>query len=195
MTKTADGKTSASEADEFFAQNQQAGNLFQFITGKQFLFIIDEPMILPTLMFIKKIPEQTKKQIYILKKNDSSLHSYKGTEFFPNEATVLSSTSSEEIYKIFESQFIGTKLFLSVQWSMLKELKKLALRAGFNEDEIQAQGWGEKEERVFCIKCYHLNKLTAQKQVTCEKCHASLEVSRHYSRLHDAYLGYLKIIS
>lgn len=113
------------------------------------MFIIDEPMILPTLMFIKKIPEQTKKQIYILKKNDSSLHSYKGTEFFPNEATVLSSTSSEEIYKIFESQFIGTKLFLSVQWSMLKELKKLALRAGFNEDEIQAQGWGRKRKGYF----------------------------------------------
>ncbi|WP_379970287.1 hypothetical protein [Ectobacillus sp. sgz5001026] len=105
--------------------------------------------------------------------------------------TFLSAPTYEAVYEIFEHQTMGTKLCLSGTWPFVDLAVKAAHNAGFTDEEIQYRGFGPKEEKVFCIKCYHLNK--KQDEQVCDNCQTRLSVSQLFSKRHGAYLGYINI--
>lgn len=91
-------------------------------------------------------------------------------------------------------QKIGTYLYISAKWETVGQLIKIATRAGFTEEEMQAKGFGKRVKRVFCARCYAINPVvTAELEIVCKQCGQKLEVSTHYSRLHDAYYGFVTI--
>lgn len=94
---------------------------------------------------------------------------------------------------ILTQQLIGTHLFISGKWPFVQAIKEQACSAGFSEDEITTLGIGPKEEKVFCVKCYSYNRKVHEKEISCEHCHTHLQVSNHYSRRHQAYLGNIRI--
>jgi len=105
----------------------------------------------------------------------------------------ISSFTDEEIQSILDKQMMGTKLFISGSWSMVREVKEIAYAAGFTDEEIQAREIGEKEEKVYCVKCYKFSRKTESNELACEHCNTLLDVSGHYSKTLDSYLGYIHI--
>lgn len=94
-------------------------------------------------------------------------------------------------------QRMGSYLYIAAHWNQLKAIKQLAEEIGFSEEEAQYIGYGEKEKYLFCCRCQGITKLDAQNreqvEVNCIHCDLLLEISDHYSRLRDAYLGYVDI--
>ncbi len=105
----------------------------------------------------------------------------------------ISSFTDEDIQSILDKQLMGTKLFISGTWSMVQDVKKIAYAAGFTDEEIQTKEIGEKEDKVYCVKCYKFSKKTKSNNLTCEHCNTLLDVSEHYSKTLDAYLGYIHV--
>ncbi|MEH7479542.1 dimethylamine monooxygenase subunit DmmA family protein [Neobacillus drentensis] len=92
-------------------------------------------------------------------------------------------------------QRMGSYLYIAAHWNQLKTIKQLAEEIGFSEEEAQYIGYGEKEKNVFCGRCHGITTIdtenTEQVEVDCIYCNLRLEISNHYSRLRDAYLGYV----
>lgn len=105
----------------------------------------------------------------------------------------ISSFTNEEVQSILDNQLMGTKLFISGSWSMVQDVKQVAYAAGFTDEEIQTREMGEKEEQLYCVKCYKISKKTNSDQQKCEHCNTLLDVSEHYSKTLDSYLGYIHI--
>ncbi|MED4286838.1 dimethylamine monooxygenase subunit DmmA family protein [Priestia megaterium] len=101
--------------------------------------------------------------------------------------------SNQEVPDILAEQLMGTKLFISGLQSMVREVKEIAYDAGFTDDEIQYKEIGPRKEKVLCVKCYQLNGKKNEHEIICEHCNTFLDVSTHFSRRLDAYLGYIKI--
>ncbi|MCM3651699.1 dimethylamine monooxygenase subunit DmmA family protein [Metabacillus litoralis] len=114
-------------------------------------------------------------------------------QLLPKRIQSLSAISYQEVSPILAKQVIGTKLFISGGWPMVNELKDIANSFGFSDDEIQVSGIGRKNERIFCIKCYHIIRKKNDDEATCENCNTTLDASTHFSKRHDAYLGYIKV--
>lgn len=112
---------------------------------------------------------------------------------FPKQSPYLSSFSILEIPHLLNHQVIGSRLFISGEWPTIHAVKEEAYKIGFSEDEIQTVGIGSKEEKVFCAKCYSYNVKKKENELLCEHCHTLLDVSNHFSKRHDAYLGYIKL--
>ncbi|KAB8137456.1 hypothetical protein F9U64_09460 [Gracilibacillus oryzae] len=90
-------------------------------------------------------------------------------------------------------QRIGTYVILGCEAGMANSLKKQAEQAGFSDQEIRVLSVGEVEAKLFCVKCYHYNSINSQDTVLCKHCQTKLDVSTHFSRVRDAYLGYVAI--
>lgn len=101
--------------------------------------------------------------------------------------------SCREMEDWLSKQKIGTYLYISGKWEMVEQLIRIATRVGFTEEELQAKGFGKREKRVFCGRCYAINPTTTEREIVCRQCGQTLEVSTHYSRLHDAYYGFVTI--
>ncbi|WP_285289978.1 dimethylamine monooxygenase subunit DmmA family protein [Bacillus sp. ISL-75] len=115
-------------------------------------------------------------------------------KILPNRIHIVSSFTEQEISPILQVQVMGTKLYIAGQWSMMNKVKEMAYQEGFTDEEILFNGIGPKDEWVFCVKCYQINrKVDVGHDFVCEHCSATLDVSVHYSKRLDAYLGYLKI--
>ncbi|WP_318503710.1 dimethylamine monooxygenase subunit DmmA family protein [Bacillus sp. T3] len=125
------------------------------------------------------------------KKSDNSVLDF--TEKLGVEVAFLQDYYPEMVTPILSKAKMGTKLYLIGEWKMVLDIKQQALEFGFTEEEIIAKGIGEKEEHVFCVKCYHINKKTEKTVIRCEKCQQKLDVSAHYSKRHDAYLGFISL--
>ncbi len=91
----------------------------------------------------------------------------------------------------FNQQKMGTYLYLSGRWEMTDEVKKLAIKLGFSEQEMQINVWGASKKNLLCCKCHGINEIDDLVQITCLHCGLELSVSDHYSRRLDAYLGYV----
>lgn len=128
--------------------------------------------------------------IYFTSKKKSEKYLLDFTEKLGVEVSFL---DAEKVNPILSTAKMGTKLYLIGDWKMVLDLKQQAFDAGFTNDEIIIKGIGEKEEHVFCVKCYHLNKKTERKELECVNCHQKLEVSNHYSWRHDAFLGFISL--
>ncbi|PGT76585.1 dimethylamine monooxygenase subunit DmmA family protein [Bacillus sp. AFS040349] len=112
---------------------------------------------------------------------------------FPIPIQFISNYSSEVISPYLEDRLVGTKLFISGPWTMMTKIKNTAYLVGYSDEEIQTNILGKKSEKLFCVKCYGFNKKQDDEAI-CQHCLTLLDVSSHYSRRLDAYLGYIKAI-
>ena len=93
----------------------------------------------------------------------------------------------------FSQQKMGTYLYLSGKWDFVYRLKNVAFEAGFTEYELQIKVIGPIRKQLICCKCHGVNDVDEEMHITCMHCGISLEVSNHYSRRLEAYLGYSSI--
>ncbi|MFC0190182.1 hypothetical protein ACFFJY_17935 [Fictibacillus aquaticus] len=105
---------------------------------------------------------------------------------FRHSMTVEMLSFNEELADQLARQKIGTYLYAALPWQQLAQVRKWAEDAGFSDEEAEYMGYGEKEQHVYCCRCHAVGKDT----VKCGECGLLLELSDHYSSLHDAYLAY-----
>ncbi|MDR7074402.1 dimethylamine monooxygenase subunit DmmA family protein [Fictibacillus barbaricus] len=90
-----------------------------------------------------------------------------------------------------EKQKIGSYLYVSLPKSEIYQARVLAEKLGFSEETAQFIGYGENVVRVFCSRCHSINKtVEEQREILCQQCVLELSISDHYSKKHNAYLGY-----
>lgn len=118
-------------------------------------------------------------------------------EFFFLENKQNSVPTFTNLSKWLSGQRMGSYLYIAAPWSQFKFIKQLADEIGFSEEEAQFIGYGEKEKKVFCCRCHGITRLEVEQkellEVNCIHCDLLLEISNHYSRLRDAYLGYVDV--
>jgi dimethylamine monooxygenase subunit C len=90
-------------------------------------------------------------------------------------------------------QKMGAYLYIAGQLDFVKRVEKIAYEFGFSEQEIQVKVIGPIKKKLVCCKCHGFNEIEAELMIICSKCGIELEVSDHYSRRLDAYLGYISI--
>lgn len=163
--------------------------------SRKVLLFIDESAIFESLAIIYSLFfNKIETYLYVkTERKQGGTMSYV-QNLLPNRISFISSCSYQEIFPILNEQVMGTKLFISGTWPMISEVKKIAYTAGFTDEEIQYKGIGQKNETVFCVKCYHLNRKKNEYKIICEHCNTVLDVSTHFSRRLDAYLGYIKVV-
>ena len=162
---------------------------------RKMVLIIDEATLFESLPFIESLSiNQIETNVYVKSdQQQGELVNYLKQKL-RNNINVLSSFKSEEAGSIFDEHTIGTNLFISGSWSMIQNIKEMAYDSGFTDEEIQYKGIGQKNEKVYCVKCYSYNGKIKTDEIECEHCNSVLDVSRHYSSRLDAYLGYVKDI-
>ncbi|NHM32278.1 dimethylamine monooxygenase subunit DmmA family protein [Neobacillus terrae] len=112
----------------------------------------------------------------------------------PFDFMIIGDKSDAFLEHWYSQQKMGTFLYLSGQWEFIKRLKKLALEAGFSEYEMQINIVGQISKKLVCCECYGVNEfIDDDLHLTCKHCGIVLEVSSHYSRRLEAYLGYTSI--
>lgn len=102
--------------------------------------------------------------------------------------------SEQPLKTYLTEQKIGTYLYIAGNWAWMKELVQVAADAGFTIEEMQFKGLGPLRKKIFCSHCYAIFPIDHQSETICPECGVALTASSHYSRLHDAYLGYMKIL-
>lgn len=93
----------------------------------------------------------------------------------------------------FGQQKMGAYLYISGTWEFVKKLESLAMEAGFSDHEMQTAVTGPAPKQLVCSSCHELNEADQSASITCKHCGQELEISNHYSRRLDAYLGYVAI--
>ncbi|CAM3853888.1 dimethylamine monooxygenase subunit DmmA family protein [Mesobacillus thioparans] len=93
----------------------------------------------------------------------------------------------------FNTQKMGTYLYISGSAEFVMMVKELAFEAGFSEHEMQIVTRGFLPKKLICCNCHSENEAGDNKHVKCRLCGQELEASNHYSRRLDAYLGYVTI--
>jgi dimethylamine monooxygenase subunit C len=93
----------------------------------------------------------------------------------------------------FCTQKMGTYLYISGSAEFVKMVKELAFETGFSEQEIQTATKVFLPKKLICCTCHGENEAWENQIVICRLCGQELEVSDHYSRRLDAYLGYVTI--
>lgn len=111
----------------------------------------------------------------------------------PFDFLVIEHESDSFLELWLNQQKMGTYLFLSGTWKFVNRLKNLALEAGFSDHEMQLNVQGPVSTRVICCKCHGVNDVEDELHIICIHCAVDLEVSSHYSRRLEAYLGYTSI--
>lgn len=93
----------------------------------------------------------------------------------------------------FIQQKMGTYLYISGAADFVKRVQNIALKTGFSEHDLQSFPIGPMKKKLICCTCHGENEVDDGTHVTCANCGQELEVSDHYSRRLDAYLGYVMI--
>ncbi|MBM7570189.1 dimethylamine monooxygenase subunit DmmA family protein [Aquibacillus albus] len=114
-------------------------------------------------------------------------------QLVPIEFSFAKVITEETVQEVLSNQTIGTYLLLGCDSELVRTIKRQAIEIGFSEQEMRLLQVGEKKEKLFCVKCYHYNNLTDEHTVVCNHCQTKLDVSEHYSRVKEAYLGYIAI--
>lgn len=114
-------------------------------------------------------------------------------EKVPFDIKVIEDVSDVSLEQWFSQQKMGTFLYLSGSWEYVNQVKKLAFGAGFSEHEMQINVCGSINKKIICCRCYGENDAAVATQMICKQCGLELEVSDHYSRRLDGYLGYATI--
>lgn len=111
----------------------------------------------------------------------------------PYQFFMIEKESDYCISQLLSQQKMGTYLYLSGKWEFVNRLMSLALEAGFTEHDMQMKVLGPIQKKLICSKCYGVNDVGDHLHITCNHCHLKLEVTNHYSRRLEAYLGYSPI--
>ncbi|MCQ6281199.1 dimethylamine monooxygenase subunit DmmA family protein [Bacillus sp. EB600] len=162
---------------------------------RKMLFLIDESVLFESLTFIDLHSINNIETIIYVKTDRQQEEILDHLQHIPQyKINLLPTIENEKIHAIFKEQKIGTKIFISGPWSMIYHIKDIANTVGFTDDEIQYNGFGQKDHKVYCVKCYSYNKMSNNKVITCEHCKVVLDVSNHFSKRLEAYLGYIQVI-
>lgn len=161
---------------------------------RKVLFLIDESDLFDSLAIIELL-SQTKIETAIYVKTDRPQGEILDhiQHITHNKINYVSSFENDLIESLLNEQLIGTRIFISGPWAMFKQIKAIANTAGFTDEEIYFNGAEERNNKVYCVKCYSYNKSQNTNQITCEHCNTILDVSRHFSKRLDAYLGYIQV--
>ncbi|SDJ11620.1 dimethylamine monooxygenase subunit DmmA family protein [Alteribacillus bidgolensis] len=168
---------------------------------KKVLLLIDKLALIESLAIVHSLSINKIETQFFLKINSQqesifnymALRNYLQEIPYNNAAILPSSSYDKKVQSIFEKQKIGTNIFISGSFSMLDSLKQKAYEAGFSDEEIQYRGFGQKQEKIYCVKCYSYNKKHSTQTIECENCNTILDVSDHFSRRLNAYLGYIDV--
>ncbi|MGD6964246.1 dimethylamine monooxygenase subunit DmmA family protein [Fictibacillus phosphorivorans] len=91
-----------------------------------------------------------------------------------------------------KSQKMGTFVYLAIPFLVLQQFRKALEDIGYLEEDVQYIGYGERKIPVFCCRCHEINMSNQeQNRLLCDRCSLELEVSDHYSAMHNAFLGYV----
>jgi dimethylamine monooxygenase subunit C len=93
----------------------------------------------------------------------------------------------------FSIQKMGAYLYISGTSDFVKRIQSKAMEAGFSEHDMQSLTIGPAKKKLICCTCHGRNEVSDLHYVFCGQCGEELEVSDHYSRRLDAYLGYVTI--
>lgn len=165
-------------------------------SSKKVLLFIDKSALFNSLSIIHFLEDhKIQSQIYIPPDQSQLKNSYEPQSILPNSAHHVSNFSADVIAPVLSKQVIGTRVYISGQWPMIDRIKEVAYNQGFTDEEIIINGIGQREKHIFCIKCYQLNcnKFDVGQDYVCEHCKTKLDVSSHYSKRLNAFLGYIKI--
>ncbi|MFT9598607.1 dimethylamine monooxygenase subunit DmmA family protein [Mesobacillus sp.] len=115
-------------------------------------------------------------------------------ENVPFEFHILQEESEERfVNEWFSKQKMGAYLYISGTADFVKRIQGVAMKAGFSEHDMQSLIIGPAMKKLVCCTCHGENEVLDQSQVACLHCGQKLEVSDHYSRRLDAFLGYVTI--
>ncbi|MBT2692223.1 hypothetical protein J7E32_04365 [Bacillus sp. ISL-55] len=88
---------------------------------------------------------------------------------------------------------MGTYLYISGSSDFVKRIQGAAMEAGFSQYDMQSHTIGPARKKLICCTCHGENEVLNQSDIVCGHCGEKLEVSDHYSRRLDAFLGYVNI--
>ncbi|MGE8081214.1 dimethylamine monooxygenase subunit DmmA family protein [Peribacillus loiseleuriae] len=161
---------------------------------QKMLFIIEQTALFVNLAEIDFLSlKNIEFSVFVIGEEKDPIRDYLQNKHGCN-VTILPSFTSHDVQTVLDKQLIGTKLFISGDWSMVRDVKQAAYSVGFTDKEMQTKEIGIKEEKVYCVKCYNHNKKTNSSEITCVHCHTILDVSNHFSKRLDAYLGYIQVV-
>ncbi|WP_175638472.1 dimethylamine monooxygenase subunit DmmA family protein [Metabacillus schmidteae] len=163
---------------------------------KKLLLFIDDFSLIESLALIRYLTTQPfNGYVYLLTEmNNEDNKSLYFQDILGNQFSKIS-FSHKELNQTLQSQEIGTRLFLVGKWAMVDDIEKIAHEIGFTNEEIVKHGLGEKVDHIFCVKCYQfsIKQDPLQEETTCSHCQIRLDISNHFSKRHNAYLGYIHI--
>ncbi len=170
---------------EFFEQQHRS---------RKVLFLIDESDLSNSLTIVESLSKNNiETEIYV--KTDRQ-----GGEILNNIEQLtgkknhyVSDFENNQVETLLNEQLMGTKIFISGAWESFNRIQTIANRVGFSDDELYFNGVEESNNKVYCVKCYSYNINTQNSnEITCEHCGTNLDVSGHFSKRLDAYLGYIQ---
>lgn len=112
----------------------------------------------------------------------------------PFDFHILQEEREESVVdKWFSQQKMGAYLYISGTADFVKRIQNKALEAGLSEHDFQSLIIGPAKKKLICCTCHAESVVEEQVHIICADCGQELEVSDHYSRRLDAYLGYVSI--
>ena len=115
-------------------------------------------------------------------------------ENVPFDFHIFHEESEESFMDIwFSQQKMGAFLYISGKADFVKRVQNKAFKIGFTEHDSQSLSIEPAKTILVCCTCHGENEVNHETHVTCAHCGQELEVSNHYSRRLDAYLGYVTI--
>lgn len=166
--------------------------------GNKHLLFVDNSGVqqaFPVMLALARTGGQA--EVYYLpntgKAASAALRSYVKRMDFPLHTIRVS--GERRISKILTSQTMGTRIMAFCNWPDFSRIRNLARQAGYSHEEIQGFGFGEKEDHVFCARCYARQRKLYETEMICAHCDTPLIVSNHYSPRLESFMGYVSINS
>ncbi|RAS74554.1 dimethylamine monooxygenase subunit DmmA family protein [Priestia endophytica] len=163
---------------------------------KKLLLFIDKSCLIESLALIRYLTTKSFNcYVYFITEMDREDNKSLYFQDILGEQFSKISFSNDKINQILHSQEIGTRLFLLGKWSIVEDIEKVAKVIGFTDEEIDIHGVGEKIDHIFCAKCYQfsIKPDPLHDETTCSHCQIKLDVSNHFSKRLNAYLGYIHV--
>ncbi|MCH6269253.1 dimethylamine monooxygenase subunit DmmA family protein [Neobacillus citreus] len=161
---------------------------------RKVLFLIDESNLFNSLATIDMLSQNNiETEIYVKTDRQQGKMIDNIQHKTSNKINYVSSFENDKVESLLNGQLIGTRIFISGPWSMIRQIKEIASSVGFTDEEIHYHGSDEEGKRVYCVKCYSYNKAEIDSnEITCSHCNTVLDVSKHFSKRLDSYLGYIQ---
>ncbi|MBO8170900.1 MAG: hypothetical protein H0Z33_03305 [Bacillaceae bacterium] len=111
----------------------------------------------------------------------------------PYEGPLLEEELQDRFDHVVDSilgrQKVGSYLYVAGSRRLVQKVCRIAYASGFTDGDMQVKVT-DGSFRIFCSRCYMITERVDFSVFICDSCGLKLEPSTHYSRYHDAYLGY-----